>query len=220
MKLRSFIYPCIFFALQGCNNSNIDNVKSLVYNYDKSITLGNALDHRSVCNKTNWVEFDDDQGRNVVEYQCELKDIEQYSISQRSTNIKTLENSKSPYKSQLRLAMDNEDHYLSQQEKAKTIDWANDALNKINNNITALNAKPLAIALTQKIRWSIIAGKSPVLIGTTYEVELSDKTQKSFYANSSNQLDSGIMDAYNPKITNYSLFNKNTSGAPVWPFEN
>lgn len=222
MKLRNFIYPCIVFALQGCNNRNVDSVKSLVYDYDKSITLGNVLDHRSVCIKTNWIEFDDDQGRHVVEYQCELKDIEQYSIFQRSANIKRLENSKSPYKSQLRLAMDNEGNYLSQQDKAKTITWANDALKQIDNSIAALNAKPLAIVLTQKIRWSIIKGNTPVLTGTTYEVELSDKTQKDFYARSNSQLDNGIKDAYNPNMTNYSqmtILSKYTSGAPAWPFE-
>lgn len=69
MKKILIILPLLL--LTACEDDDrINQVKSLVLDTDISITLGNALDHREVCEKMLWSQYEDEKGRPVVEYRC------------------------------------------------------------------------------------------------------------------------------------------------------
>ncbi len=76
--------------LQGCNDDTINQVKNYVYDFDTSMSVDNALDHRSICTDTEWTSFKDERGRIIVEYQCDLAGVNGYSELTRSQTLDTL----------------------------------------------------------------------------------------------------------------------------------
>lgn len=74
MKIKQWLIP-ILLLLSACKDEGrINQVKSSVLDTDMSITLGNALDHREVCEQTSWSQYDDEKGRPTVEYRCTLSE--------------------------------------------------------------------------------------------------------------------------------------------------
>lgn len=50
------------------SSSNIEQVKNGYLEFDKSITLGDALDNYKFFKLTKWTEFESDQGRTIIEF--------------------------------------------------------------------------------------------------------------------------------------------------------
>ena len=48
-------------------------VKTGAFDDYQGTTVGDAFDNWSVCENTSWTEFETENGRNVVEYECEAK---------------------------------------------------------------------------------------------------------------------------------------------------
>ena len=59
--------------LSACGNDHIDAVKNMEFFHDDTLTLGQALDTRPVCADTQWDSFEDEKGRTIVEYSCEIE---------------------------------------------------------------------------------------------------------------------------------------------------
>lgn len=64
--------------MSACTDDDIDSVKSGYLNFDKSVTVGNLLDNRRLCDKVEWDIVIDKSKRKTVTYKC-VVDIENYS---------------------------------------------------------------------------------------------------------------------------------------------
>lgn len=78
-----FYTVCISSALLlGCDNAtptptktvsqDIQRVQGLIYDYDRSVTLGGVLNHRKDCVSPTWETLTDEQERPLVVYKCQL----------------------------------------------------------------------------------------------------------------------------------------------------
>lgn len=67
--MKKFAAICFSLMLTGCG-SNIDKVKSGVLDFNKTITIGQALDNWKSCASREWKEFKTDNGVQVVEFTC------------------------------------------------------------------------------------------------------------------------------------------------------
>lgn len=74
-------------VISGCGSSNIDAIKESAFAVDESFTVAQALDGRPICSDHSWDEYDDDRGRMMVEYSCEMKGAREY-FSQSKDDIK------------------------------------------------------------------------------------------------------------------------------------
>ena len=63
-------------ALAGCSNKQIDGVKNMTFDADFTLTIGQAFDHRKVCDSVKWDTLKDDRDRLLVEYRCYFKGID------------------------------------------------------------------------------------------------------------------------------------------------
>ncbi|UUO21884.1 hypothetical protein FGD67_00725 [Colwellia sp. M166] len=71
MKKALLVLP-VALALTGCG-SEIDSVKDGIMDFNKTITLGQALDNWKSCNDSNWETFETDNGVTVVQFTCSHK---------------------------------------------------------------------------------------------------------------------------------------------------
>ena len=67
------VIPLFFIAVGSTGGHSIDIVKSGILRIDKSVTVGNAIDNYKYFSSTSWKEFEDDQKRNVVEFNGKIK---------------------------------------------------------------------------------------------------------------------------------------------------
>ncbi|WP_265495113.1 hypothetical protein [Providencia heimbachae] len=78
-----FYTVCISSTLLlGCDNAtsapsktasqDIQRVQGLIYDYDRSVTLGGLLNHRKDCVSPTWETLTDEQERPLVVYKCQL----------------------------------------------------------------------------------------------------------------------------------------------------
>ncbi|MFQ0994288.1 hypothetical protein ACGH6Q_04550 [Gilliamella sp. BG2] len=73
MKKITIVLSVLILTACG-DSSQVKQVKDYVYdNVDSTLTVGNALDNRNICNKTKWDSYKDERDRNIVEYTCEFK---------------------------------------------------------------------------------------------------------------------------------------------------
>lgn len=103
------------FFISGCDSDGISKVKSFVYyDIDDSMTVGKAFDTRSDCINGTWSEKEDDRGRTIVTYTCDIsesglkiinsaimqepEDKAEYSIAQNNNSIKSTNESLEEYK--------------------------------------------------------------------------------------------------------------------------
>lgn len=66
--------------LQACSQQNINVVKDGVFSFDKTTTIGKALDSSDLFYKTEWKSFENSNHRNIVEFYGYL-DMEKLLIS-------------------------------------------------------------------------------------------------------------------------------------------
>ncbi|MDV6328305.1 hypothetical protein Q5L94_09545 [Idiomarina sp. Sol25] len=71
MKKALFVVPIILF-LAGCG-SEVEQIKSGTMDFNKTITLGQALDNWKSCEKRDWEQFETDNGIKVVQFSCQHK---------------------------------------------------------------------------------------------------------------------------------------------------
>ncbi len=72
--------------ITGCSNSDITTVKDGRLDDFQEYTIGQALDNRDACLSTEWESFEDERGRTVVQYRCDLKDLA--NVATHNTQIK------------------------------------------------------------------------------------------------------------------------------------
>ncbi len=65
--------PLFFIVVGSTGGHSIDIVKSGILKIDKSVTVGNAIDNYKYFSSASWKEFEDDQKRNVVEFNGKIK---------------------------------------------------------------------------------------------------------------------------------------------------
>lgn len=79
--MKKIIITAGFIALTGCGDSaDITLVKDMVTYNDRTITVGNAFDHREMCQQTTWSEKKDKRNRNIVRYRCEINPADANTI--------------------------------------------------------------------------------------------------------------------------------------------
>lgn len=129
MKIKLWLMP-ILLLLSACQDEDrINQVKSLVQDNDTSVTLGNALDHREVCEQSRWSQFDDEKGRPVVEYRCVFPESKYLPAFQslRVNYLNTLNDNLRQYNDRLNDALREQQAELQRLDKARSVF---DALNK------------------------------------------------------------------------------------------
>ncbi len=73
MTMKKLTFLTASFLLAGCgDNANIQQVKEMVAWNDNTITVGNALEHRSLCEKVTWETGYDERNRDIVHYTCQI----------------------------------------------------------------------------------------------------------------------------------------------------
>lgn len=81
IDMKKIIITAGFIALTGCGDSaDITLVKDMVTYNDRTITVGNAFDHREMCQQTTWSEKKDKRNRNIVRYRCEINPADANTI--------------------------------------------------------------------------------------------------------------------------------------------
>lgn len=70
---RLWLTAPLILSLTGCGESDIDIVKNGVMDFNKTITIGNALDNWKSCESSKWDSFQTDNGIKVVEFSCKHK---------------------------------------------------------------------------------------------------------------------------------------------------
>lgn len=81
IDMKKIIITTGFIALTGCGDSaDITLVKDMVTYNDRTITVGNAFDHREMCQQTTWSEEKDKRNRNIVRYRCEINPADANTI--------------------------------------------------------------------------------------------------------------------------------------------
>lgn len=79
--MKKIIITAGFIVLTGCGDSaDITLVKDMVTYNDRTITVGNAFDHREMCQQTTWSEKKDKRNRNIVRYRCEINPADANTI--------------------------------------------------------------------------------------------------------------------------------------------
>lgn len=73
MKGKLCLLPALSLLIAGCGNPNIEAVKDSAFLVDETFTVAQALESRPICSDSSWEEFEDDRGRVIVEYRCELE---------------------------------------------------------------------------------------------------------------------------------------------------
>lgn len=76
---RIFLFYFALITLSGCFGSDsISLVKDTNHPFNDTYKLGNVLDRRAICSDLSWEEIEDDKGRTLVEYRCDLAYADDY----------------------------------------------------------------------------------------------------------------------------------------------
>ena len=111
----------------GCADNDVRMVKDAYLNIDSSVTVGDALDNKEICETTNWHSYEDDRGRVFVRHECHFKGFKE--------NIHKLLTSR----------IDHADSWGEEissgtiSEINKTIDWHNERLEQYRKNINSID---------------------------------------------------------------------------------
>lgn len=93
---KIIIISLLLGILTACSEEQespyIDQVKSRFVDRERTITLETVLSGRQICSTTKWDVYMDDLNRNIVEYQCDVPNIEKQYASQRDQYVAEQEN--------------------------------------------------------------------------------------------------------------------------------
>jgi hypothetical protein len=123
MKKITIVLSVLILTACG-DSSQVKQVKDYVYdNIDSTLTVGNALDNRNICNKTKWDSYKDEQDRNIVEYTCEFKkdrpnQFLKLTFSGMAGNLKTMLVDKN-----INIALDDYRKFKEEEERYKNVKY-------------------------------------------------------------------------------------------------
>lgn len=83
MNIRIFFIFALLITLPGCADSLVKEVKESPSD-NPDYTYGQFFDNRPHCEKTTWQSKSDSRGRDIVEYTCIHKGIEESKIQERA----------------------------------------------------------------------------------------------------------------------------------------
>jgi hypothetical protein len=317
MKKSLVLLPLLL--LQGCDGSTIDSVKNYVYDFDTSMSVGNALDHRKICSDTKWKSFKDERGRTIVEYRCDLKGVSEYSQKTKNLALDSLKQSIKQHQDNLVHIKDNIEgalnalnltseiksymdiggrrnlylyclqqirirlgsrgvmlldntgainpeiiRYSSNDTKSQLseirdfmiskkintpleekyafllvtgdssninyyINWysnnKNNGVDKENQEILSLKFKIKSLkdeqnakSVKQIFQWSIIKGKEPTLVASSFDIELTGGKHIPYHATPEASIYSIFRSSYDDTVSSYSQLTSSYN-APTWPFK-
>lgn len=72
MNIKTISLLSFTVMLAACG-SPVSTVKESPLSIDETLTVDQAFSNRNVCENVSWEEFEDDRGRVVVNYSCEIK---------------------------------------------------------------------------------------------------------------------------------------------------
>jgi hypothetical protein len=87
-KIQIASLAAVVIFLTACGNGPIDVVKDSYLPIDDTLSLGKAFSNRNLCDDIEWKEIEDDRGRVIVEYSCEI-DVGDYFESLKEKNIES-----------------------------------------------------------------------------------------------------------------------------------
>ncbi|QRN52252.1 hypothetical protein [Dyella caseinilytica] len=123
MVAKAIVAMCVV-NLAGCTDSDISKVKEMKFEPDPSYTVGQAFDHRSVCDAVTWDTIKDERGRKIVEYRCSFKGVKDYIQSTEEAHLKEMNSNaqvlKNAYLVNIKTLQDN----LAQRQKTLADDQA------------------------------------------------------------------------------------------------
>lgn len=70
--MKKFYFSLACLALIGCGDSNTDIVKNATLNFNKTMTIGTAIDNFNDCKSVKWKDTSKG-GQNIVTATCEIK---------------------------------------------------------------------------------------------------------------------------------------------------
>ncbi|EHA15262.1 hypothetical protein [Halomonas sp. HAL1] len=78
-NLITVLPAVVMLTLSGCGNgsSEITGLKEQSFPIGSSLTFEQALENRKACASTSWDFKKDDQGREIIQYECGLKGIDE-----------------------------------------------------------------------------------------------------------------------------------------------
>lgn len=91
MKIRcNFVAISVLIstALTGCGDSEIDAVKATYVDQGETMTFGQLLDNRPICESVKWDTSKDGNQRTMVEYTCVFKGADDFLSIDRENTIK------------------------------------------------------------------------------------------------------------------------------------
>ncbi|WP_423904059.1 hypothetical protein [Campylobacter showae] len=125
-----------FIILNGCG-SNIDTVKKSTLKIDETITVGDAIDNYKMCSAVSWREFETDNGRQIVEASCDIKQSYKEQAEKRyRLSLQSAKDAKDEMLQHDQKYLDERiSNYQKEFEKEKEIYSFENAKKKIQNNI-------------------------------------------------------------------------------------
>ena len=79
----------VLASLAGCS-SEIDQIKEGRLDAYPDFTVGQAFNNRDVCKQTTWESFEDERGRTIVEYRCDIVGVDTFYQKQAETQLNKL----------------------------------------------------------------------------------------------------------------------------------
>ena len=73
---KFFLVATTLMMLNGCTKTDIEIVQSGTLDFNKTTTVGKALDNWQSCESKMWSQFETNSGVQVVEFDCVLKTTE------------------------------------------------------------------------------------------------------------------------------------------------
>lgn len=86
--MKTAIPATIVLGLAGCGGDTIDAVKNEYIDSQKTTTLGQILDNRRLCDSVKWQSSTDSMDRDIVEYTCFIKGVNDVQEAHRAESIK------------------------------------------------------------------------------------------------------------------------------------
>lgn len=152
MKKIIFLnFLTIAFVLSACSDSNIEAVKKGVLEFDKTLTVGEAIDNYKYCDeKPSWKSFVSENGRDMVQASCDMnKAFRQYLVHAAETSGIQLEKTQKEQKDKIKkLKQDIDESNLQIKEShnkipntKKEMSNLESELKKLENELTKIKSE-------------------------------------------------------------------------------